>query len=149
RVNAGKKLEVRVEANVTHPPGPSSGLSQCITTGAKAGLVYRLLLALPNDIYARIMTQPQGGTPRPCSFASWALPTTLDSAYVRHLVLTLAWLGIIIGVVLVRHRSRRVTDILFGVISGFAGGIAAIGTLACSMPWLDSPARLVWSRVND
>jgi hypothetical protein len=141
--NSGQKLALRVKVDVCRPARPASrGLLRPILVGALAGLLVRLLLAGPADIYARMLAAAPDAALTPGSWASWG-EAPLSPQFIRHFVLATWWLGAVVGVVLVVRRSRLL-DLPWGLIAGAAAGVAASATLACLWPWLDGPARALW-----
>jgi hypothetical protein len=143
--NAGQRLSVRVFVEVRRPNEPfTRRLLRPFFTGAILFLIYRLLLAVPLDLYARVWA----GTPWPGgpagSFVTWLVPPLMEPGLVRRFVLATWWLGMIFGAVLLAKYGRRRSDILYGIVAGAGAGLAGSATLACLMPLLDGLPRLVW-----
>lgn len=110
---------------------------------ALTALAVRLLLAVPLDIYARwLSTDP--GLPLPGSVAAWAQPPRVDAAFVRLMVLTTGWLGVVAGGWLSWRRSKRLADVLSGIFAGGIAGSLASATLACLWPLIDFAPRWLW-----
>lgn len=123
------------------PPPISRRPSRPILTGALLGLVLRLLLAGPADVYARVWAAPPNvgaGT-----LASWRQPP-LDATFVKHFVQGTWWLGALVGVFVLSRRRSHWADVPCGLIAGAGAGVAISGTVACLLPLLDGPARLCW-----
>jgi hypothetical protein len=135
--NSGQTLSMRVRLSVRRPPAPAGARwLGPVLVGAVAGLIFRLLLALPADIYARALLGGAG------PYASW-LEAPHGSAFLRPFVLASWWPGAFLGAWLMARRGRWL-DIPFGVIAGAAAGLAAAGTFGCLLPAADALPRLVW-----
>jgi hypothetical protein len=119
---------------------PRNTLAHAVGVGAVAGLVFRSLLTVPVDLYARLAAASPA-TPAPGSFASWLQPPLADTEFVRHVVLATWWLGAVLGFLLLRKRGSRGSDVLFGIVAGGVAGVAGSATLACLMPALDALPR--------
>jgi hypothetical protein len=95
--------------------------------GAAAGLVFRLLLVLPADVFARL----------------WMVPLVLSDSpelmnhCAKEFVLITWWIGAVAGVVLLWRRGTRRTELGYGLIAGAVAGLVASATLACLLPQLD------------
>jgi hypothetical protein len=164
--NAGKTMSLRISVEALRPPAPllltalapvpltpaplpplrlpsqPSSLGRALLKGALLGMVLRLFLAGPADLYARVLAVAGQGNPLPGTFAAWCEPP-VDAAFVKHFVLATWWLGAVAGAVVLARRRSHWADIPCGIIAGAAAGVAASGTLACLMPALDGPARLI------
>jgi len=164
--NAGQKLALRVRVEVRGrpratararatylPPPPVVGPSplavplpeekpswaRTLVLGALAGLLLRLLLAGPGDLYARVLAAPFDAPPR------WA-EAPAGPEFIRHFIAASWWLGAGLGLLLTLRRGRF-TDWPSGLIAGAAAGVALSATAACCLPLLDSLPRLLWARV--
>jgi hypothetical protein len=118
-----------------------------LLVGATAGLVSRLLLAVPSDLYARVGVGSGGRVP-PGSFASWLEMPLTQTDYLRHFVLATWWIGAILGAVLLARRGDRKSDVLCGLLIGIPAGLAGSATFACLLTGLDWLPRLVWHALN-
>ena len=120
------------------PPAPDEHRSwlRTLILGALAGLMLRLLLAGPGDIYARVLTAPFDAPPR------WG-EAPGGPEFIRHFIAASWWLGAAAGLVLAVLRGRF-TDWPTGLIAGAAAGVAASATVACVLPLLDGLPRLLW-----
>jgi hypothetical protein len=149
--NAGKTLPLHVSVEVLGPPAPlpalreewqPSSLWRAILKGALLGMVLRLVLAGPADLYARVIAVGGQGQPLPGTFAAWR-EAPVDAAFVKHFVQATWWLGAVAGAIMLARRGSHWADVPCGLIAGAAAGVAASGTLACLLPALDGPARLI------
>jgi hypothetical protein len=113
--------------------------------GALLFLIYRLLLAGPADVYARVLTGP----PTAGSFDSWLESPLRNSdaatPFLKHFVLTTWWLGAVAGAVVLWQRGSRLSDVFCGAVAGGVAGLLASATFACLMPMLDGLPRLLWN----
>jgi hypothetical protein len=119
--------------------GPSGGLLRAVLVGAVLALVLRLLLAAPTDLYARLSggaSQPPAG-----SVERWLQSPLADEGYLRSFVLAVWWVGAVVGVLLVRQRGGRWSDLIFGAIAGASAGFAGAATLGCVLALLDAVPR--------
>ena len=112
-----------------------------ILTGAVAALLLRLLLALPADLYARVLATPESS-----AFARWDNPP-VGSHFAKHFVLATWWVGAVAGAMVLGKRGSHWADVPCGVIAGAAAGVALSGTLACALPALDWLPRQIWHPV--
>src|SRR5262249_1218246 len=99
------RAEARVAAPIQRPTARPFGV------GAVAGLVFRLLLAVGGDLYARVL---MGGSTAG-SFASWLETPAITGPFVKHLVLATWWLGAVVGVFLLWRRRRQGAHFLCGL----------------------------------
>jgi hypothetical protein len=137
--NGGQKLTVPVRVEVRRPPvPPSRHWLRPVLAGALAGILLRLLLALPADLTARVL--PAAGTA-----PAWSQPPD-PPTLVRHVVLATAWLGVPAGVALLWRRGRW-TDLAFAAIAGLFAAAIGSATVACLMPLLDAVPRAAWPAV--
>jgi hypothetical protein len=150
--NAGKTTPLRISVDVMRPAAPlpalqlprqPSGFGHALLKGAMLGMVLRLLLAGPADLYARVMAVSGHDGPLPGTFAAWR-EAPVDAAFVKHFVLATWWIGAAAGAVLLARRGSHWADVPCGIIAGAAAGVALSGTCACLLPALDGPARFVW-----
>ncbi len=142
-VNGGQQLALRVRADVQGAPLPVAvphRKFRPVLTGMLAGLVARLLLAVPADLVARLWlgTGTDAG-----SVASWG-EAPLAAVFVKHFTLATAWLGALIGAIVLGRRRTHWADVPCGLIAGAATGAAVSATLACLLPGLDALPRRAW-----
>jgi hypothetical protein len=106
---------------------PSGGLGQSILVAALLGLLLRLLLIFPADLFARLV---RGGT-EAGSLAAWLQAPAADATFLRLFVLATWWVGALAGAILVARAGGRVVDLLCGVLAGAVLGLAGCSTLGC------------------
>jgi hypothetical protein len=144
--NAGQKLSLRVRAEVRRPQVSLSQLVfRPVLVGALLGLVYRLFLAGPADLYARVLAATPNPTVPPGSLFAWTLSPLDEPGFIRHFVLLTWWLGALLGGLLLWRRGDRWTDVFCGVIAGAGAGVAGSATFACLLPVINVIPRLIWS----
>jgi len=147
--NAGQQVTIRVVVDVRRPQEPfTRRLLRPFLSGLLLGLLYRLCLALPADLVARVLWSPSGGEAPPGSFASWLRAPAPESAFVYKFVLATWWVGAVLGGVWLWQRGGRFADVLCGALAGAVAGLLAAATLACLWPILDFPARLAWAALG-
>lgn len=115
---------------------------------ALLGLLYRAFLAIPADVWGRVIMAPAGMEPPAGSFASWLTVPTVDSGFIKYFVLATFWIGGVFGGLLLARRSSSASDILTGFIAGIIAGVLASATFACLMPVLDTVPRFLWKGLN-
>jgi hypothetical protein len=126
--NAGQQMSIRVIVDVQRPP--RRGLFGSLFKMALIAFIYRLFLALPGDLFARVLAtrvhSPPTGT-----MARWAQPAASEEGYLRLFVLATWWLGAIAGGYLLWKRRGHWSDVLTGTVAGGMLGVAAAVTVAC------------------
>jgi len=144
RGNGGQSLAARVRVDVRRPAEPPTHrLFRPVLTGILAGVLLRGILALPADVYARVVGAGPGLDTVAGSFASWA-EAPAGAAFVKPFVLATWWVGALLGAVMLGRRGGHWADVPCGLVAGSATGVAVAGTIACLFPMLDIPARLLW-----
>jgi hypothetical protein len=163
-----------VPASITAgpPPGPLDWLPQPadkprppesfgvrllrpLVVGILLALVFRLLIAAPAEIIARVLVADRRFEQAPGSLDRWrhspfdAYLTRADEPgaaykeeqYLRWFVMTTFWVGGPLGAWQVWRRGGNAADVLFGAVAGAAGGFAAAATAACILSVLDALPR--------
>ena len=148
--NAGQTLVFFVQADVRKPHEPfTRRLLRPFLTGAILALAFRLLIAAPADLQARVLTATG---PTPGSFSTWLespiATTQAAEHYIRQFVLTTWWVGAVAGVVLLWRRRSQWSDPFFGGIAGAVAGIAGSASAACLLAVIDGLPRLAWEGLN-
>jgi hypothetical protein len=115
-----------------------------VLAGAAVGLLCRLLLALPADLYSRVLAAAPDPRLPPGSFASWVAPPLPGEGFIRQFVLATWWVGALAGAALVWRRASRKRDVGFGLVAGGVAGLAGAATLACLIPVMDTLPRWLW-----
>ena len=139
--NAGQLMVIRVRVDVRRPQRPfTRRLFGPFLTVAVLAMAYRALLALPGDLFARVVAtgvkEPPAGTlPR------WAQPAVEEDGYLRHFVLATWWVGTLLGAWVLGRRGSRASDVVSGAIAGSMAGVAAAVTAACLLTVVDSVPR--------
>jgi hypothetical protein len=146
-VNANQKLQVRVLVDVRSLHEPfTRRLLRPFFAGALLFLICRLLLAVPADLFARVLAaSPRTGAG---SFGGWLEPATADGEFIKHFVLATWWLGAVVGGMLLGQRGTRWADVLSGILAGGVAGILTSATLGCVLPFVDTLPRLLWHRLG-
>lgn len=124
----------KTQESPTAPPG----LFRMMVTVALAALVLRLVLALPADLYARVLANPEAGVA-----SRWDNPPS-PTHFAKHFVLATWWVGAVAGAILLRKRGSHRADVPCGLIAGAVAGLVVSGTLACLLPTLDWLPRQLW-----
>jgi hypothetical protein len=152
--NAGQRLSLLVTFEVTPPHEPfTRRLLRPFFTGLLLGCLYRLLLAGPADLFARLVAAPRDAAPSPGSLAAWLQSPIfggdgkLRLEFVRFFVLASWWIGALAGAVLLWQRGSRRADLLSGAVAGAGAGLAGAATLACLVDALDALPRAVLKSV--
>jgi hypothetical protein len=122
--------------------GPTAGPLQALVVGALLGLLLRLLLLGPADLWARVIGNPVR-TPAPGGLDTWLASPVTDESFFRLFVLATWWVGTLVGVVLVRQRGGRFLDLPFGAVAGTVAGLAGAATLGCVLVLGDGVPRLL------
>ncbi len=141
--NAGQKLEVLVWVVVPRQHEPfTRRLLRPFLAGALLALMFRLFLALPADLYARVLSA-RTGTPVPGSVDSWLQPPSLEGVFLRQFVLATWWLGGLIGLGMVWRRGGSWADLLCAVLAGSVAGAMASASFGMLLVPLDALPRAV------
>ncbi len=130
-----------------------------LVVGVLLALVFRLLIAAPAEIIARVLVADRGITPgfaqAPGSLDRWrhspfdAYLTRANEPgavykeehFLSAFVWATFWVGGLVGTWQVWRRGGNAADLLFGSVAGAAGGFAAAATAACVMSVLDGLPR--------
>jgi hypothetical protein len=127
-------------APTPRPAGASFG--RMVLVGALAGLLWRLALVFPADVYARLLGSA-ARSPAPGTLQAWLEVPGADGGFLRLFVLATWWLGALAGVVLVWRRGGNWADLVCGALAGAFGGLGVSATAACGMVLLDEMPRQV------
>ena len=146
--NAGQTLIVRVRVEVRRPQRPfTRRLFGGFMIVAFLALAYRMLLAVPGDLLARVLL-PRDHKPPPGSLKRWETPAIEEAGYLRRFVFFTWWLGPVLGAVVLWRRQGKVADALSGAIAGTLAGVAAAATAACVMTLGDSVPRTLLADIG-
>src|SRR5262249_39633358 len=139
---------------------------QTVAVATLVFLLFRLLMIVPGDLYARLLIAtiryrpapveeappPPGekGEPPvlegkakgrdrgpPGGLAFWRSEPGLEDGFLGHLVLITWWIGGPTGLVLVWRAGGRWSDLLPGLIAGAGAGLVVMGSLGCVLQFLD------------
>jgi hypothetical protein len=147
--NAGQHFTIHVFVDVRPLKEPfTRRLLRPFLTGLLLGLLYRLCLALPADVLARVLWPPAGAEGTPGSFATWLRAPVPESGFAYKFVLATWWVGALLGAVWLGRRGGRPADLLCGGVAGAVAGLIGAATLACLWPALDLPPRLAWAALH-
>jgi hypothetical protein len=143
--NAGQELILRVVVEGRRPPVTrGTGWLRFILAGVFLGVLYRILLAIPADVLARVVAADPNPLQPPGTFTTWLQPP-VDVGFVRVFALTTWWLGALVGGLAMKKRGGNWADVLSGVVAGGVGGFLLSTTLACLWPVLDWLPRTCWT----
>jgi hypothetical protein len=169
--NGGQQLATRIRATAIRPREPlARRWLRPLAASALAACALRLFLAIPADLFARVLTAYLTPSPRPAAGSTsrwlWSLIADIDAqltapgslvswlaspldheAFVRHFVVATSWLGALVGVGLIARRSPRISDWPNGLVAGAGGGLVVAAVVACLLPFADWPARWGWQAV--
>ena len=126
-----------------------------LVIGVALALVFRLLLAAPAEIFARVLVSGIK-EPVPGSLDSWKHSplerkddgNVREEHFLKWFVVATWWIGGLAGAWLVWRRGGRPSDLLFGSAAGVAGGLPAAATAACLMVVLDGLPRAVLAQLT-
>jgi hypothetical protein len=139
--NAGQKLTARVWVVVPRPHEPfTRRLLRPFLTGALLALVVRLLLALPADLYARLLSAPTGAV-------NWSQAPSLEEGFLRQFVLATWWLGGAVGLGYVWRKGGNGTDLFCAAVAGCVAGAMAAASFGALLVPLDALPRAVMARL--
>jgi hypothetical protein len=145
--NAGTRLRVKVRLDVRRPRQRTSRSSgaptvwgRALLAGALAFLLYRIVLILPGDVVGRLFapSPPPAGT-----LAAWLTVPGTEDGFLRRFVLSVWWIGGVVGVILAWKRQGQVLDMLGGLVAGAAAGLAISATIGCLLILGDEIPRRV------
>lgn len=154
--NGGQTLAVRVRVDVRAPQRPfTRRLFGSFLTVALLALSYRLLFALPGDLFARVLAT-QVREPAPGSWERWVTPAVEEDGFLRQFVLATWWVGTLMGAWLLwcRRGSRASgsggwSDVVSGALAGTLAGVAAAVTVGCLLTVVDSVPRYLLAHLFD
>ncbi len=138
--NAGQQLTIRVVVDVQRPPRRFLGLFGMVLVA----VLYRLLIALPGDLFARVLATGVREPP-PGTMARWSTPAADEEGYLRMLVILTWWVGTLAGTLALWRRSRQPGDAFTGAVAGTMAAAAVAITLGCLVTLLDFTPRLLVS----
>lgn len=148
--NAGQRLAVRVRLEVYPPHEPfTRRLLKPFFLGALLGLLYRLVLVLPADLFARLVMAPPEARAGAGSLVGWSHSPVFGDGnilrleFVKYFVLATWWVGALGGALLLWRRGSRWSDVLCGLVAGAFAGLAGAATFACLLDALDGVPRTV------
>jgi hypothetical protein len=112
--------------------------------GMLLALLFRLLLTIPADLYARLF---QASSAARGTLEAWAQSPTLEEGFLRHFVMATWWLGAVLGVLLVWRHGGRWTDLFCGAVAGAGAGLMGSATLGCVLTAVDAAPRALLTRL--
>ncbi len=122
----------------------AAGLGQCVLVGAILGLLFRLVLFFPADLFARLLgSSAATGKPVPGSLIAWLQTPAADETFLRLFVLATWWVGALAGALLVWRAGGRILDLVCGLLAGAVLGLAGCATLGCLLVLGDELPRLL------
>jgi hypothetical protein len=147
--NAGQKLSARVWVVVprTHEPF-TRRLLRPFFTGALLALVVRLLLALPADLYARLLGAPAAvAWSGDHATTGWSQAPSLEEGFLRQFVLATWWLGGVVGLGYVWRKGGNGADLFCAAVAGCVAGAMAAASLGALLVPLDALPRTVMAKL--
>jgi hypothetical protein len=125
------------------PTGQGFGVLQAIAAGAILGLLWRMVLLLPADVYARMLGDPSA-QPTPGTLDAWLLmPSPDQGPFLRLFVLATWWVGAVAGAVLAVRKGGGALDVVCGIVAGAIAGLAGSATAGCLLVLGDELPRLL------
>ncbi|HKB37895.1 MAG TPA: hypothetical protein VKD72_15715, partial [Gemmataceae bacterium] len=147
--NGGQSLTVHIRVDVRAPQRPfTRRLFGSFLTVALLALTYRLLFAVPGDLFARVLAT-QVSEPPPGSWERWVTPAVQEEGFLRLFVLATWWIGTLLGVWLLWRRETGWSDVVSGAIAGTMAGVAVAVTVACLLTLVDSVPRYLLAHLFD
>jgi hypothetical protein len=147
--NAAQKLTASVQVEVQKLAEPlRQRVFRPVVVGAVAAVLLRLFLAIPADLYARVLAAPAHSQPAAGSFGTWLQTPFATPGSVKHFVMVTWWVGAVLGGIVLWKRGRHLADALCGIMCGSMAGLVGSATLASLMPAADYPARALWGLVG-
>jgi hypothetical protein len=130
------------------PPAPPSvsapaarvNILQAVIVGAILGLLWRLVMVFPADMFARLLRNP-ARSPLPGSLEAWLQMPAADETFLRSFVLATWWVGAVVGVILIWQRGGSFLDMAFGLLAGAVAGLGGSATVACALVLGDALPR--------
>lgn len=146
RANAGQRLAVQVRIDVLRSPRSLLGqLLRPLLVGAVMLFIYRVFLAFPGDLYARLIGAPRHPGEVVGSLSFWTHAPGADDGFLAYFVLASWWLGALVGLGLAWRDRGRITDLFCGLVAGAFAGLIGAATLGCLVSALDVfPRTLLW-----
>ncbi len=126
---------------VLSPAGPRFGFVQALVAGAALGLLWRLVLLFPADVYARMLGAK--GPPMPGSLEAWLLAPPPDGSFLRLFILATWWFGALAGAVMSWRKGGGALDLFCGIVAGAVAGLAGGATVGCLLVLGDEVPRLL------
>jgi hypothetical protein len=122
-----------------------------LVVGVVLALVFRLLIAAPAEVVARVAAS-NVTDPKPGSVDCWRHSplerleggAVREEKFLKWFVMATWWVGGLLGAWLVWRRSAPVTDTFFGAVAGAAGGLPAAATAASLMVVFDGLPRALY-----
>lgn len=151
RANGNQKLQVTVQVEVVRKEerrrkkdesrraASGSSFGRPVLVGALLGLVIRLLLVLPADLFARLWRNGPGAA----TLEAWAAVPGSGDGFLRASVLATWWLGGLIGMGLVGKQGGKWSDRLCGLAAGSAAGLVGCSVLVCLLILVDTLPRAI------
>ena len=112
--------------------------------GAAAAGIARMVLSLPADVGARYYMNGLGAAPAGSSPLYWGSYALEQGEFVRQFVLMTWWIGPLAGAIYLWRKGEGVLDVLRGILTGTAAGLAAGASVACLVPICDTLPSWTW-----
>jgi hypothetical protein len=169
--NGGQSLTAEVRLEIERPLDSfASRFFRPVLAGAAAGLLLRLVLAIPADLYARLAAvsmgtgaSPPGSArrwlvsllvdPRPSSSAGtlsgWLASPLGEPTFLKHFAVATGWVAAIVAIVILWKRGTRSLELLYAAIAGSVAGVIASASFACLLAGVDSVPRAILAALAD
>lgn len=116
------------------------GLLRPLVVGALLALLFRLVLAVPADLFARVLAAG-AGPPRSGSLATWLHTPGTEDGFLKLFVLATWWVGGFVGVRLAWRKGGNMADLFCAIVAGAGAGLIASASAGCALIAVDSLPR--------
>jgi hypothetical protein len=170
--NGGQALTAEVRLQIERPPeSVASRFLRPALAGAVAGVLLRLILAIPADLYARLAAASMGAgmasssgparrwlvsllvnphpSPSAGTLAGWLASPLAEPGFLKHFAVSTGWVAALVAIVILWRRGTRSLELLYAAIAGSVAGVIASASFACLLAWVDSLPRAILAALAD